>query len=122
MKIILTGNPIIKKNSRPIYKTKSRPILGKSAKLKEAEKLAHYEALSQKQGPTIDYPISIKFLFYRNNKRKVDLSNLYEFPQDILEGAGIIANDNLIESHDGSRKLYDKETPRTEIYIKKYES
>jgi hypothetical protein len=32
------------------------------------------------------------------------------------------ANDNLIESHDGSRKLYDKESPRTEIYIKKYES
>jgi Holliday junction resolvase RusA-like endonuclease len=122
MKIILTGNPIIKKNSRPIYKTKSRPILGKSAKLKEAEKLAYHEALSQKKGPTIDYPISIMFLFYRNNKRKVDLSNLYEFPQDILEGAGIITNDNLIESHDGSRKLHDKESPRTEIYIKKYES
>lgn len=69
----------------------------------------------------LTYPLHIKFLFYRENRRHADLSNLYEFPQDVLQQAGIIANDCLIESHDGSRKLYDKEKPRTEIYISRYE-
>lgn len=69
----------------------------------------------------ITYPLHIKFLFYRADRRKVDLSNLYEFAQDALQAAGIIENDCLIESHDGSRKLYDKKNPRTEIYVSKYE-
>ena len=52
-------------------------------------------------------------------KRKCDLTNLLEAVDDVLVKHGIVADDNytIIESHDGSRVLYDKENPRTEIYI-----
>ena len=38
---------------------------------------------------------------------------------DIMVKSGLLADDNftIIESHDGSRVLYDKENPRTEVYI-----
>ncbi len=68
----------------------------------------------------LDFPLHIRFMFYRSDKRKVDLSNLYEFACDALQSAGVIANDCLIESHDGSRKRYDKGRPRTEIYISRF--
>ena len=52
-------------------------------------------------------------------RRKTDLTNLLEAVDDILVHAGIIADDNytIIASHDGSRVLYDKYRPRTEITI-----
>lgn len=100
-------------------------MLGKSSKLKSAEETALWE-IKEQSGNIIEplpitYRMHVKFLFYRGDHRNVDLSNLYEFPQDVLQKAGIIENDCLIESHDGSRKLYDKENPRTEIYVSKYE-
>lgn len=42
---------------------------------------------------------------------------------DLLVLANIIKDDNssIVKSHDGSRVLYDKQNPRTEIYIFDYE-
>lgn len=124
---IIKGNPIIKKNGRPIHRNHrtGRPILGKSKKLIDAEADALWQ-IKEQSGDIIEplpiaYKMHIKFLFFRADRRHVDLSNLYEFPQDILQKSGIIQNDCLIESHDGSRKLYDKSNPRTEIYICLYE-
>lgn len=100
-------------------------MIGKSKRLHDAEDDAEIQLLDQMQDISetlpIPYKMHIKFLFYRGDKRHVDLSNLYEFAQDMLQSAGIIENDCLVESHDGSRKLYDKENPRTEIYIERYE-
>lgn len=110
----------MKKNSRTIGRVGGRLIPLKSPKLKNAEAQAHVELLSQKRRlrlETITEPINVKFLFYLDSKRKPDLSNLYELPQDALEAAGIIENDHLIHGHDGSRRLYDKANPRTEIEI-----
>lgn len=52
-------------------------------------------------------------------KRRVDLSNLIEAVDDILVKAGVLEDDNykIVQSHDGSRVLHDKENPRTEITI-----
>lgn len=120
---IIPGNPVIKKNSRPIYVngTTGKPFLGKSPKLKEAEQAAVKE-LKLQCADIIDplpvsYRVHIRFLFFRDSRREADLSNLCEFPQDCLQEAGILQNDHLIESLDGSRKLYDPDYPRTEIYI-----
>lgn len=99
-------------------------MVGKSAKLLSAEEDAFWQLRDQSidivEPLPISYRMHVKFLFYRGDRRVVDLSNLYEHPQDSLQRAGIIANDSLIESHDGSRKLYDKKNPRTEIYIEKF--
>jgi Holliday junction resolvase RusA-like endonuclease len=56
-------------------------------------------------------------------RRKVDALNLQATIDDLLIEAGIIEDDNstIIVAHDGSRVLYDKEKPRTEIYITEME-
>lgn len=120
---VIKGNPMIKKNGRPIHVNRhsGRAFIGKSKRLADAEK----DALAQIQAQCgdiseplpITYPVHVMFLFYRGDRRACDLSNLYEFPQDILQEAGILENDALILSHDGSRKRYDKKNPRTEIYV-----
>lgn len=58
-------------------------------------------------------------VFYMPTRRKVDLTNLMEAAHDTLVAAKIFADDNytIIASVDGSRVLYDKENPRTEIFI-----
>lgn len=49
----------------------------------------------------------------------MDLTNAEEAIDDILVHYGILADDNcnVLVSHDGSRVLYDKDDPRTEIEI-----
>ncbi len=124
-KFVITGNPPIKKNSRDIVRNpktgRMYPIKGKA--LQGMEESAIYELQSQKfrNFTKFTHAIRVKFLFYRGTRHNVDLSNLYEFAQDVLQSAGIIENDCLIEAHDGSRKYYDPENPRTEIYIYPFE-
>lgn len=71
------------------------------------------------QCETIKEPVNIKCLFYMQTRRKCDLTNLLEAVDDILVHVGILEDDNytIVAGHDGSRVLYDKENPRTEIYI-----
>ena len=69
----------------------------------------------------IDYPVNIKCLFYREDRHRIDLTNLLEAIDDILVSKGTIKDDsfNILVGHDGSRVLIDKKNPRTEIYIYK---
>ena len=69
----------------------------------------------------IDYPVEITCLFYMKTRRRVDLTNLLEAIDDTLVHYGVIEDDNskIVVSHDGSRVLYDKENPRTEISIRR---
>ena len=52
-------------------------------------------------------------------RRRVDLCNLHEALCDVLVKHGVIADDNsnIVAGMDGSRVLYDKNNPRTEIVI-----
>lgn len=52
-------------------------------------------------------------------RRRVDLSNLLNSTLDILVHYGVLLDDNrnIVYSVDGSRVLYDKASPRTEIEI-----
>ena len=49
----------------------------------------------------------------------MDALNLAEAADDLGVEAGILADDNsnIVVHHDGTRVLYDKQNPRTEIYI-----
>lgn len=96
----------------------------KSKKLQGAEMNAYADLMEQKRRNMtlpIRTPVNVCFTFYRATRHIVDLSNLYELPQDALQKAGILENDALIESHDGSRKRYDPKNPRTEIVITPFE-
>ena len=68
---------------------------------------------------TIDKTVNVKCLFYMPTHRLCDLVNLLEAIDDILVKRGILKDDNytVIASHDGSRVYYDKNNPRTEVYI-----
>lgn len=72
--------------------------------------------------PIINYPVNIKALYYMPTRRKVDLINLHSALHDCLVKANVLYDDNcgIIISTDGSRVFYDKDNPRTEVYISSY--
>jgi Holliday junction resolvase RusA-like endonuclease len=118
IKITIPLAPISKKNSQRIFinSRTRKPFIMPSAAYKDYEREA---ALYLPRGVFINEPVNIKCLFYMPTRRKCDLTNLLEAVDDILVNAGLLADDNytVVESHDGSRVYYDKDNPRTEIYI-----
>lgn len=121
--ITIPLKPITKKNSQQILVNRStgRPFIAPSKQYKQYEKDAGY--FIKPKGLKIDYPVNVKCLYYMPTHRKVDLLNLLEATCDILVHYGVIEDDNsnIVIGHDGSRVLYDKENPRTEIIIEAVE-
>lgn len=118
IRLVIPLNPVGKKNSMQILKGKGgRPFIAQSKRYKDYEK-ACLSYLPQ-TGDPIRTPIELRCVFYRESRRVVDLANLLEAVQDILVSAGVIADDNrdIVASTDGSRVLYDKANPRTDITI-----
>ena len=119
----IMGAPAVKKNSQT-FAGGRRPVLIKSKayQLYELEAIRHLEQQERPSKP-IDFPIVIVYFFYRSSKGRADISNLYEAPQDIMQEVGIISDDNsdIIIGHDWSRVFYDKNNPRTEIRIYRYD-
>lgn len=116
MKIVIPIAPRTKKNSQQIITVKGRPMIIPSKQYKQYEKdcgyfLTHVEPFLS--------PCNIKCLYYMPTHRRVDLVNLQEATLDILVHYGILIDDNsnVVVSMDGSRVLYDKTFPRTEIII-----
>lgn len=119
IKFTVNLTPISKKNSQRIMinKRTGRPFIMPSEKYKDYEKAALY-FMPKVENP-IDYPVNVKTLFYMPTKRQCDLVNMQEAILDVMVKAGVIKDDNynIVQSMDGSRVLYDKERPRTEIEI-----
>lgn len=117
MKITIQIPPTTKKNSQQIVWKNGRPIIIPSAKYKMYERQAR--AFLTPVASPIDYPVNVKCLYYMPTRRRVDLSNLLNSTLDILVHYGVLLDDNrnIVYSVDGSRVLYDKASPRTEIEI-----
>ncbi len=118
-KIPLT--PVSKKNSQQILinRATGRPFVSPSKKYKEYEKMALHFLPQLRQPYPIDYPVNVKAVFYMNTRRKCDLVNMQEALLDVMVKAGLLADDNytIVQSMDGSRVMYDKINPRTEVEI-----
>lgn len=112
-------NPRTKKNSQRIIMNKRTraPMILPDEKYKEYERDAGW-FLKQPPVP-IKGPINVRCIFYRDSRRRCDLTNLLEAIDDILVKYQIIEDDNfeIIAGHDGSRVKVDKDHPRTEIEI-----
>lgn len=110
--------PITKKNHQQIVRPRglNRPIVVPSKQYTQYEKDA---SLFIPKGMLINIPVNVKCIFYMPTKRKCDLTNLLEAIDDIMVRCGLLADDNytIIHSHDGSRVMYSKENPRTEVEI-----
>lgn len=120
---IIPLNPRTKKNGQKIIinkKTKA-PMVIQNPRYIQYENEAGW--FLRKPAVPISEPVNVKCIFYRDTKRLCDLPNLLNAILDILRLYGIIEDDNrnIVYSVDGSKVLYDKENPRTEITITKAE-
>lgn len=110
--------PISKKNSQQILinKATGKPFIMPSKKYREYEKSAMWLL---PKGIYINAPCNVRCMFYMPTKRKCDLVNMQEAILDVLVKGRVLADDNysIVQSMDGSRVCYDKQNPRTEIYI-----
>lgn len=127
--------PVSKKNSQRILYNRKRGVhfIAPSAAYERYEREAilllppvhPLNGISDRAGRgdlirvSISQPVTVRCRFYMPTKRRVDLVNLLEAIDDVLVKGGILADDHsgIIVSHDGSRVLYDKANPRTEIEI-----
>lgn len=122
----ILAHPITKKNSQNIYTNQKtgRTFIAPSKAYQHYEKTAGWFINGDLRKLKISSPVNVKCLYYMPTRRRVDLTNLLEATDDILVKYGVLEDDNcnIIVSHDGSRVLYDKEHPRTEITISFYDS
>lgn len=128
IKLLIEGDPKTKKNNAQIVGGRIPRLIPSKISMKyerEGSKQLREILKSEefKDFEIIDTPVNVKTVFYRETKRKVDISNLISAIHDILQVAGILEDDDwsVIESIDGSRVRYDKENPRTEITITLYD-
>jgi len=123
MRFIIPLPPVSKKNSQQIlinWQT-GKPFIAPS------KQFIDYEAAALWYIPRnvhIDFAVNVKCLFYMPTRRLCDLPNMLEAIDDIMVKAGLLKDDNykIVQSHDGSKILYDKENPRTDICITKAET
>lgn len=119
MKLTILGNPATKKNSQRIIRLKNgRPMIRPSERFEQYQKDADVfipPGIRRRLGG----PLNVKCVYFMKNRMRVDLVNLLEATCDILVHYGVVEDDNsnIIQSHDGSRVLYDKKNPRVEIEI-----
>ena len=118
IKFTIQVAPITKKNhGQIIYNSKTgRPMVIPSKQYLQYERDARW---FMPRIPTIDEPVNVKAIFYMKTKHRVDLVNLQEALLDVLVKYEVLADDNcnIVRSMDGSYVDYDKERPRTEVYI-----
>ncbi len=131
-KFIIDGHPMSKKRNWTIGRNRSgiMPRIVLTTKYKEWEKgvidqlwvqRMQYMASMIGQWAPINEPVEVTFEFFLKDKRRYDLSNLYQGPEDALVKAMILTDDSLIESHDGSRKHLGCENPRVQITIRQFQ-
>lgn len=123
LQFTLSLEPKTKKNSSQILRNQKtgKPFLAPSKAFKEYQTECGWFIIKPEK--PIDMPVNIKALYYMKTQRKVDLINLHSALHDILVHYGVIVDDNsnIIVSTDGSRVLYDKDNPRTEVFISSME-
>lgn len=112
---------VSKKNNRPIWNGR----LGKSEKLRTAESYLTQIFRNAHKSPTIDVSVQATVIFHFTKyftKKGIkslkcgDLVNLLQLPLDCLEAAGVIKDDSLVESLDGSRIIHSDQN-RLEITL-----
>jgi Holliday junction resolvase RusA-like endonuclease len=115
-KLIIFGAPRTKKNHSRVVRAGRRLRLLPSAAHERWARSAIPQLRSQWHAPPLVTPVAVKATFYR--ERNVgDLVNYLQALADALEAAGVVANDRLIASWDGSRLLKDAASPRIEVEI-----
>lgn len=125
--IIIPGQPRTKKNSQvPITLPNGKPTIvnGKIFAKYERACLKHlkdwllFATREERRLLPVSEPCHVRALYYLKDRRsEPDINNLQAATADILQKAGIISNDKLIEHWDGSRRVFGTPNPRVDIFI-----
>jgi len=120
IKITIPLDPRTKKNSQQIFRNRKtgKPFISQSEIYKQYVKDCGY-FLKNKVPEPIDYPVNVKALYYRETRRRVDITNLHSCLHDVLVEHGILEDDNsnIVVGTDRSRVFLGDKNPRTEIEI-----
>jgi len=117
----IRGAPVTKSNHQRIFRGKTgRPFVAQSAPYVSWEKSAIEQIMFRKDWRDgimpAKAPVWLRATFYRE-RRTGDLGNYLKALCDVVERAGLVANDRLIECFDGSRIAWDKDNPRVEFEL-----
>lgn len=118
------GPPRTKKTSNRVFRVKGRTVVMPSAAnvaWTDAAVLQLRSAFRKWSAPSsscipISQPVNVCALIYRDANRG-DAVGYYQAIADALQGAGVVENDVLCVSWDGSRMLKDAKNPRVEITL-----
>lgn len=125
-KATIQGRVAVKKNGREFRRKGAFGYTAPSSKYREWEGSAAPGLLRSKRlfahHLPICEPMNAKMVFYFKDRRHPDLSNSYQGVEDLLQDLGIIENDKLIHSHDGSRIRVQRDCQeRVEITLTPFE-
>lgn len=116
----LKGAPRTKKNHQQILRNRSgRPFVAPSKDFLIYQEQCLWQIRTPRRA--ISEAVNVRCLYYMQDHRRVDLTNLLEATDDILVKAGVLDDDRstIVAAHDGSRVLLDRKNPRVEIEISK---
>lgn len=92
----IVGRPISKKNSKRMFVRGNRPVLLPSLAFEQFKMDAMYQLMSGGKIATINTPVLVKCEFFTKGRIKADGDNLFTSILDILQDAGILADDDLV--------------------------
>ena len=108
--------PRTKKNHGQIIHVKGRPVMMPSPEYRAWESGCKRAAVYDRTAPAIAHEVNCCALIYRE-VRTGDAVGYYQAIADTLEHLGIVQNDRLIVSWDGTRMLKDPDNPRVEVTL-----
>lgn len=117
-KCTLPGRARSKKNSKQLFKNNRTGKMFISSS-NEFKKWATHMGLfvrQKKPATPIDFPVNLSVKVYlKNHAHEPDLDNVIASVVDLLEDNGVMVNDKLVYSLDGSKKIFGEEIERLEI-------
>jgi Holliday junction resolvase RusA-like endonuclease len=126
---IIDGQPMSKKRNYKIIRIGGHYSLGLTKNYRDWAKgvedqlwVQRMKYMASMTGPwqPISEAVEVTFEFFMKDKKRYDLSNLYQGIEDALVKARILDDDSLIESHDRSRKYLGCIAPRILIAIRPF--
>jgi Holliday junction resolvase RusA-like endonuclease len=126
---IIDGQPMSKKRNYKIIRIGGHYSLGLTKQYRAWAKsvvdqlwVQRMKYMASMIGPwqPIEEAVEVTLEFFLKDKKRYDLSNLYQGIEDALVDAQILKDDSLIESHDRSRKHLGCIAPRVLIAIRPF--
>lgn len=118
LEVVIPGVPRTKKNNNVRKHINGQSVQLPSRAYREYERGAVPELVVPHRGPIVAR-CNCAALIYRDVQRTApgDQNNYTAAIADILEEAGVVANDSLIVAWDGTRFRYDAARPRVEVLL-----